>query len=192
MKYIPKLMIAASLVWMTFYLTSCFFGTSSGSSGNSSSSFSRNLSLEGVSFQVNSNYGQLTVQPSGFQDNSRIQRQIDGIVKNAEIWDLNNDGAPELLIYTSSGNNQRGEVIAYTSYGRSSVGEVYVPELDYQAGRGYEGYDTYGITDGWLVRTFPVYQNGNRTGATREIKYRMVNGENSRVFRIESVNDFYN
>ncbi len=192
MKYIPKLMIAASLVWMTFYLTSCFFGSSSGASSSPSNSFSRNLSLEGVSFQVNSNYGQLTIQPSGLQNNSRIERRIDGIVKNAEIWDLNNDGAPELLIYTTSGNNQNGNVIAYSCNGRYSVTEAYVPEPDARALQGYQGYDTYGIADGWLVRTFPVYQNGNRTGATREIKYRLVNGENSRVFRIESVNDFYN
>ncbi len=200
MKKYAFVQILAILLVLSQIVTSCFVsnptGGSSGSSYPGSSAYSKTLNYEGISFVVNSSYGQLTVEPRGLQSgstNNTIRRQIEGTAYNAEVTDLDGDGSPELLVYTRSGDNNYGHIYGFTVMNRRSMGEIYMPPLSNnpEASQGYQGRDDMGLVDGFLVRRYPIYNYGNPTGSYREVRYRMVYGENSKIFRVESVREFY-
>ncbi|MGB5383443.1 MAG: PliI family lysozyme inhibitor of I-type lysozyme [Lutimonas sp.] len=164
-----------------------------------SPSFERSLSLQGISFDIKTmgegSIRQLTIQPTGLQmDNALVQQEIDGSVTNAEIEDLNSDGFPELLIYTSStGSGSYGNVIGYSVNAGKSMSQIYFPEIipDSEAGKGYMGHDEFTIAETTLLRRFPIYHEGDSnaepTGNIRQIQYKLAEGEASRKFVIDQV-----
>lgn len=162
--------------------------------------FERALSLQGVTFEVqatNDIRNTLTIQPSGLEiDNRLLVHQFEGEVINAEIEDLNSDGWPELLVYTRSRDpEQRGDVIAYSTNNGKSVSQVYLadPRPQSRANVGYMGHDEFVLSaSGRLFRRFPVYneETGEPTGMMREIRYQLVDGEASRIFRVIAVVEY--
>lgn len=72
-----------------------------------------------------------------------------------------------------------GGLIAYASNSRQSLSEIYLPPFDPRGGPGlgYQGHDTFTITDNTLVRRFPVYQDGVTNVApsdgARELHYQL-------------------
>ncbi len=155
--------------------------------------FDKTLSLQGVNVQVATEGNTLVFRPSGLEDNSPWEHQIDGKVTGAEIEDMNGDGAPEVLAYVVSGPNQKVNVIGYTCYGKKSMGQIYFPGVEnvsQEAAEGYNGYDEVTIVETTLVQRFPVYQNGQRTGKTRQIQYKLADGENGRVFRFDRMVEY--
>lgn len=154
--------------------------------------FSKTLSLQGVQFAVNASNGKLVIQPGGLEDNSPWEHQIQGRVTDAQIEDMNGDGAPEIAVFTRSGPDKKADVIAYTCYGKKSMGQIYFPGLQNvpDASQGYQGYDELAIVETTLVQRFPVFENGQRTGTTRQIQYKLADGENSRVFRVDKVMEY--
>ena len=123
--------------------------------------------------------------------------EIDGAVTNAEVEDLNSDGHPELLIYTTSaGSGSYGNVIAFSVLsGRSMVSVVFPDIADSpEASQGYMGHDEFAVVETTLSRRFPVYKEGdpnsNPTGGTRQIAYKLEAGESAPVFRIQQITDY--
>ena len=164
--------------------------------------FQKKLKLQGISFSITAtgegSIKQLSIQPSGLEiDNREILMDIDGQVANAEIEDLNSDGFPELMIYTmSAGSGSYGNVIAYSVNNGKSVSQVYLPDLseNSQASAGYMGHDEFSIVETRLGRRFPIYKeadsNSKPTGGTRQITYRLEDGEASRLFVIDQISEF--
>lgn len=156
--------------------------------------FSKTLSLQGITFAVNATPdGKLTITPSGLEnDNEPWEHEIEGKVTGAEVEDLNSDGSPEVLVYTSSGGNNYGNVIGYSVNNKKSMSQIYFPDLrdNPEASQGYEGHDEFAIVETTLARRFPVYENGQATGTTRQIQYKLVNGENSRIFNIDKIVEY--
>ena len=165
-------------------------------------SFKKTLSLLNISFEIithgEGSIRQLTIQPKGLEiDNNTIYLKIDGQVVNAEIEDLNLDGFPELLIYTvSAGSGSYGNVIGYSVNNGKSLSQIYFPDLseNKDAFTGYMGHDEFTIVETTLVRRFPIYKDGdtnnNPTGGTRQIQYKLKNGESNRLFVIEKTIDY--
>jgi len=161
--------------------------------------FQKTLSLQNISFDIKTNgegsISQLSIQPKGLEvDNQMILLEIDGQVVNAEIEDLNSDGFPEILIYTiSAGSGSYGNVIGYSVNNGKSVSQIYFPELseNKEASTGYMGHDEFAIVETSLVRRFPIYKagdtNSNPTGGTRQIQYKLKDGEASRLFVIDKI-----
>ena len=165
-------------------------------------SFKKTLSLQNISFEIithgEGSIRQLTIQPKGLEiDNNTFYLKIDGQVVNAEIEDLNLDGFPELLIYTvSAGSGSYGNVIGYSVNNGKSLSQIYFPDLseNKDAFTGYMGHDEFTIVETTLVRRFPIYKDGdtnnNPTGGTRQIQYKLKNGESNRLFVIEKTIDY--
>jgi hypothetical protein len=83
--------------------------------------FNKVLTHKNISFKISTkkeeNDTRLTIVPSGLSiTNEAVTHKIDGTITGAEIEDLNSDGFPEVLIYT-------------TSYGSGSYGNVTLPYL---------------------------------------------------------------
>ena len=164
-------------------------------------SFSRELSYPGseISFKVDTKGDSLIIQPSGLSvSNGALYHDITGYtVVNAEVGDLNIDGYPEVFVYlTSDGSGSYGKLIGYSVNGGKSVSQVYLPDIsgNDEVNKGYMGHDEMAIVENTFCQRFPVYKEGDSnakpTGGTRQIQYKLVNGETGRVLKIDKVMDF--
>ena len=158
--------------------------------GDESQKLDKTLTLETISFHVTCpNEGSLndvTITPFGLKlDNKPITiKDADGTVTNAETADLNKDGSPEIYIsLTSAGSGAYGSLIAYSANHKKSLSEIYLPPLedDKVHSKGYMGHDVFSISGDHLIRSFPVYRDGDSnarpTGGTQILEYTLVPGE---------------
>lgn len=157
----------------------------------------RVLRMHGIAFHVlcpnQGSLNTLTIVPSGLkEDNSAIKKEIDGSVTGVEVADLNGDGSPEVYVYiNSAGSGSYGTLVAYSANKKKSLSEIYLPPLedDPENSKGYMGHDRFKVSEGVLVRSFPVYNPGDSnatpTGGTRSLEYQLVAGEAG--FRLEVV-----
>ncbi len=144
-------------------------------------SFDRKLNRDGFSFKVSwpaeGKGGGVEITPSGLsQDNSSVSCRISGAVVNAVVDDLDGDHSPEVYVFTKSADG-KGDVVAFSvDHGRSLVPVVMAtPEED--GVKGYRGGDDFRFAENRLVRTFPVYKEGDADGAPsgglRQVTYRL-------------------
>ncbi len=164
--------------------------------------FQKTLTLQNITFDISTtgegSISQLTIQPKGLEiDSEKITFELDGQVTNTEIEDLNMDVFPEILIYTvSAGSGSYGNVIGYSVNNGKSISQIYFPEIsdNKEASSGYMGHDEFAIIETTLARRFPVYKDGdtnnNPTGGTRQIEYKLKDGEASRLFVIDKISDY--
>lgn len=159
--------------------------------------FDQVFELQGISFHVicpnQGSINQLEVIPTGLEiDNAVIKREIDGTVTGAEVADLNGDGSPEIYTYiNSAGSGTYGSLVAYAANNKKSLSEITLPPLmdDKENSRGYMGHDEFAVVESYLVRHFPIYvkgdTNANPTGGTRQLQYKLKQGEAAWVLELE-------
>jgi hypothetical protein len=164
--------------------------------------FNKSISLQNIHFDISTtgegSLQQLTIQPYGLTiDNSKISMKIEGSVTNAEIEDLNSDGFPEILIYTTSaGSGSYGNVIGYSVNNGKSISQIYFPPVSEnpKANKGYMGHDSFAIVETTLVQRFQTYKDGdsnaNPTGVIRQIQYKLKDGQDSRKFVVDKILEY--
>lgn len=152
-----------------------------------------------ISFKVSVKGDSLVIQPSGLSiSNETLYHDITGYtVVNAEIGDLNIDSYPEVFVYlTSDGSGSYGKFIGYSVNNGMSVSQVYLPEIseNNEVNKGYMGHDEMAIVENTFCQRFPIYKDGdsnaNPTGGTRQIQYKLVDGETGRILKIDKVLEF--
>lgn len=164
-------------------------------------SFNTELTYPGsnISFKVNTKGDSLIIQPSGLSiSNETLYHDITGYtVVNAEIGDLNIDSYPELFVYlTSDGSGSYGKLIGYSVNNGKSVSQVYLPDISEndEVSKGYMGHNEMAIVENTFCQRFPIYKEGdsnaNPTGGIRQIQYKLVDGESSRILKIDKVINF--
>lgn len=162
----------------------------------------KSLALQGISFNIKAtnsgSINQLIIEPSGLKISNRlVHHEIDGMVTNVDIDDLNKDGSPEILVYyTSAGSGAYGSVIAYSVNYKKSMSQIYFPGISNsaKASEGYMGHDEFAVVETKLVQRFPIYRkddtNSQPTGGMRQIQYKLVEGEASRIFKIDRIVEY--
>lgn len=153
------------------------------------------LSLNGISFHVVGHGRMVKIEPSGLKkDTTHVDVRLLGLVAGAEIGDLNRDTWPELMVYSvSPDSTRRMSIIAYSSNGNASMSRMDFDGMaeDPRIKPGYGGHDEFAIVNGTLMQRFPIHDSSGRpTGKTRQVTYRLVNGEGSRLVRIETIVDY--
>lgn len=160
--------------------------------------FSKVLNLQGVGFNVSSveKEGEKTLSIFTFglqeQEYNESQKITGEKVTNAEVEDLNKDGSPELLVYTQSEeSNSYGNVYAFSINNMKSMSQVYFPPVSENSriNKGYKGHDEFSIVENNLVQRFPIY-SAEDSSETRQIFYKLVEGETMRRFEVDSVTDY--
>ena len=112
------------------------------------------------------------------------------------LLDLNKDGFDEIyLITTSAGSGSYASIYGFSSNRDLSFSPIYVPEItesdlkDESLFAGYMGHDSIYSTENRLMRTFPVYKDGDAnccpTGGFRILFYKIHPGEASWVLKID-------
>lgn len=164
--------------------------------------FKKSLSMQNIGFDISTtgkgSIQQLTIQPSGLKiDNQKITLEVVGNVTSAEIGDLDSDGFPEILIYTTSaGSGSYGDVIGYSVNNGKSISQIYFPQIAENKGInvGYMGHDQFALVKNLLVQRFKIYNkddaNSNPTGEVREIQYILKKGEAAKTFVVKSVTEY--
>ena len=164
--------------------------------------FFAQMVLQGVTFQVeslsDSSINQVVVRASmSAGPLGQIQAEADGTITNVEIEDLNADGYPEIYVYvTSAGSGSYGTLIAYASNRNKSLSQIYLPSIEDnpEISQGYMGHDEFVVGEGTFVRRFPIYRDGDNnarpTGGTRQVQYKLENGEAGWVLRQDQVVEF--
>lgn len=165
--------------------------------------FTKTLRLQNIGFHVtsiiNNEKNTLTIHPFGLNiDNTDIIIDL-GLwtVKDAEIEDMNVDGSPELVIYTQSNvSNKEGNVIGYSVNNKKSLSMIAFVSTkeNTKINQGYRGYDEFTLVEGKLSHKFPIFIDGDKddkpSGGTRQIIYKLADGEASRKFEVMTVTDF--
>ena len=158
-------------------------------SGEVSPSFSSTLEMNGISFLINETGDLLRITPSGLEvDNSPLETSIVGRVVNAESEDLDSDGWPEIVVYTQSTDNlKKGDAFGFSVLNGKSLNPIFLPPLvnDEDLASGYVGGDEFAIVETSLVRRFILDD-----GSTRQIQYKLKNGENSKIFYVDMVVEY--
>ncbi len=160
--------------------------------------FNKELTYPGseISFKVSTKGDSLMIQPSGLSvSNETLYHDITGYtVVNAEIGDLNIDSYPEVFVYlTSDGSGSYGKLIGYSVNNGKSLSQVYLPEIseNKEVNEGYMGHDEMAIVENTFCQRFTIYKEGdsnaNPTGGMRQIQYKLVDGENGRILKIDKV-----
>jgi hypothetical protein len=164
--------------------------------------FQKLLTMQNYSFDIRTtgegSIQQLTIQPEGLSiDNRQIVSEIVGTANEAVIADLNGDGFPEILIFTTSaGSGSYGDVIGYSVNNGKSMSRISFPNIadNPEAIKGYMGHDQFRVSENRLVRQFRTYKpgdvNATPTGNIRQIQYLLKEGESSRVFVVDKIVEF--
>lgn len=164
--------------------------------------FEQTLEWQGITFHVSTEQVDgkptLRITPKGLEiDNAIISRALTGEVVRAEVADLNNDGSPELYVFTRSpGRGMPGDLIAYSANNKKSLSEIYLPPVsdNPKTAEGYQGEDSFAVVENRLVQRFPVYDSADagagRTGKMRQVQYTLVAGEAGWVLREDKVTEY--
>lgn len=165
--------------------------------------FSKVLNLQDIGFNISSikkeGKNTLTIFTYGLKEREFNESfTIDGEeVINAEVEDLNADGSPELFIFTqSAGSGSYGNVYAFSVNNKKSMSQVYfTPTAENKTiNKGYMGHDEFTLIENRLAQRFPIYKDGdtnaNPTGGTRQISYKLVDGEASRLLKVDKVTEY--
>ena len=73
---------------------------------------------------------------------------------------------------------------------------IYFPPVadNPEISEGYMGHDEFTIMETTFTQHFPVYKpvdtNSNPTGGIRQIQYKLVDGEASRMYKVDKVVEF--
>ncbi|WP_339449688.1 hypothetical protein [Pseudomonas sp. EA_5y_Pfl2_R50] len=163
--------------------------------------FDQTLQLQGIDFHVSRTTvdGQAVVriEPKGLEiDNAVLTQPLSGAIVRAEVGDLNNDGSPEIYVFTRApGRGMPGELIAYSANNKKSLSQIYLPPVsdNPKNAEGYQGEDSFAVVENTLVRRFPMYDSNDagagRTGKIREIQYTLTAGEAGWILREAKVTE---
>jgi len=165
--------------------------------------FNSVLNLQDVGFNVSSieKDGENTLTIFTFGLNEREYQETFNIegeeVINAEVEDLNSDGSPELFVFTRSvGSGSYGNVYAFSVNNKKSMSEVYFQPTaeNSEINKGYMGHDEFSLVENTLGQRFPIYKEGDTnaepTGGTRQVSYRLVEGEAMRKLEVDKITEY--
>jgi len=110
---------------------------------------------------------------------SRIRADVDYLAEKAWLADLSGDGRPELVIASSSVDNQARGALDVYQIEKNSLRRASLPKPDDSGG--YRGGDSFFLDDRQIVRTFPVYRDGDAvnkpSGGSQTLKYDFGDGK---------------
>ncbi len=115
-------------------------------------------------------------------------------ISDVFIADLDGNGFDEIYIVTTSqGSGSYGKVMGFASNNDKSLSMIYFPDIQREDDmfKGYMGHDVFTIEGQKLVRTFPLYNEGDTnqkpTGGERKLIYGLYPGEAMWQLKIEKL-----
>jgi hypothetical protein len=143
--------------------------------------YSKDVAYPGsnIKFSVSGQGNKFTITPSGLTaSNEPISMDFQGSISDVFTDDIDGDNSPEVAVVTENGPEKKRTAYIFTTFNRKSFGMVNYPELtDVTLLKGYQGEDDYTFMENTFVRRFPISENGQKTGKTRQFQYKLKPGE---------------
>lgn len=146
--------------------------------------FSQEASYRSIRFKVTSpakeSGNSFTLTPSGLTaSNAPSTVSIKGFVVQVLCDDIDGDNSPEVAVITQDGPQERGAAYVFSTNAKKSMSEVNFRDVtdDAKLLNGYAGYDQYEFVEGTFIRRFPLYSDGEKTGKTRQLQFKLKVGE---------------
>lgn len=99
-----------------------------------------------------------------------IEKDIKGNVSNISVADLDNDGHPELYVFSiSAGTEMNGKVYGFVIAGKGAV-RINTAALDTLQEKDYKGRDSFYINGKDFIRTYPAYREGQPDALTADTR----------------------
>lgn len=143
---------------------------------------------------VGASLSTIEVSTRDFEHNRPERYEDRDPISDVFVADLDGNGFDEIyLITTSAGSGSYGSVLAFASNRDKSLSMINFPGIVEGDSNfeGYMGHDRFTIEDGKLIRTFPIYNEGDRnsnpTGGRRRLTYGLHPGEAMWQLKIEKV-----
>lgn len=134
----------------------------------------------------------IEISTRNFEHNYPATYQDRDPIAEVFVADLDGNGFDEIYIITiSSGSGSYGTVLGFASNKDKSLSMINFPEIleRDENFKGYMGHDTFKMEDQKLLRTFPIYNEGdsnqNPTGGTRKLVYGLYPGEAMWQLKVE-------
>ena len=155
------------------------------SAAGSNCSYSKSVHLKGTTFDIISRPADgcavqivtVTARRSG-KKTAVTKADVDYLARLAQAVDLTGDGLPELALISRAAGDTATEALDVYWLDGKSLRRSIVPELEDK--NGYKGGDRFRIEGRQIVRTIPVYRDGDPagkpTGGTRMLKYDFKDG----------------
>lgn len=132
------------------------------------------------------------IVPSGFTaSNDSMTLDVEGQVVKVEAADISGDNSPELLVVTKDAGNH-GHAYVFSGNKNKSVSQVNIEDPSTTKGAldGYQGEDEFALVETVMARRFPVYESGAKSGKTRQIQFKLKNGEAMKQLKVDKVTTF--
>lgn len=161
-----------------------------------SAPFSKEVSYDNLKFQVSSpgsaTANSFTVTPSGLSaSNDPITENIQGQVADLQADDMDGDNSPEVAVIVEETPGGKRKAYVYSSFNRKSMGMVnFMDVTDAAKLAGYQGGDEYAFVENTFIRRFPLYENGQKTGKTRQFQFKMKAGEAMKQLVFDRQSDY--
>ena len=152
-----------------------------------STGFARRLNQNGYVFELKTNTGAnpaLTIRTrkGTTQVAEPLRIPLMGRPVRAAAADLNNNGKPEVYVFTDNPAVNSG----FYAYELNATGLVPLSGPSRIAGRaaeGYKGHDTYAVSGATLIRSFPLGGDVDTAGS-RTLAYRLLPGNTWKVQQV--------
>jgi glucose/arabinose dehydrogenase len=159
--------------------------------------FSKEAVYEQIRFTVTSpgqaTGNSFTVTPTGLSaSNEPFTQDIAGLVADIETGDIDGDNAPELLVKTKSGADEKGVAYVFSSNRNKSLSMVNLPDFssDTKLAAGYQGHDEYALVESVFMIRFPLYEGGQKTGKMRQLQYKLKPGEAMKQLVLDKTTEY--
>ena len=158
--------------------------------------FSKEISYDNIKFQVSSpgtaSGNSFTATPSGLSiTNDPFSENIQGLVTDVKADDMDGDNSPELAVIVEESMGGKRKAYVYSTFNRKSMGMVnFVDVTDAAKLGGYQGGDEYEFVENTFIRRFPLYENGQKTGKTRQFQFKMKAGEAMKQLVLDKQTDY--
>jgi hypothetical protein len=147
--------------------------------------FNKSVQQNGVIFDISSraafNYAAQIVTITARRGSKKIaalKSDVDHAPQTAEAVDLDGGGTPELVVISKAGGTADAETLDVYWLSGTVLNRATLQEPEDKSG--YRGGDRFHREENLLVRTVPIYRNGDAagkpSGGTRELKYEFKTG----------------
>lgn len=110
---------------------------------------------------------------------ANFKTDVDFLAENAWVSDLNGDGKPKLAVASRSLRSNGSGTLDVYWLDDKTLRRTTMP--DHEEGVGYQGHDTFRLDGSKIVRSFPVYRDGDPdnhpSGGTRTLDYVFSDGK---------------